>query len=206
MGGIMEYNGSAVVAMTGKNCVAIATDKRLGIRQFQTVACNFPKSFQLTDRCFVGLSGLATDILTVQQLLKFKLKLYQLRENRTMEPATIMNLISTTMYEKRFGPWFTEPVVAGLDRDGTPRICSYDFIGAQSLAHDFTCSGTTSDQLMGVCESFWKPDMEKDELFETISQCLLAAADRDCLAGWGAEVHIITPEGVETKQLQGRMD
>ena len=33
-----------------------------------------------------------------------------------MEPETIQNLISTTMYEKRFGPYFTEPVVAGLNR------------------------------------------------------------------------------------------
>ena len=33
-----------------------------------------------------------------------------------MEPETIQNLISTTMYEKRFGPYFTEPVVAGLSR------------------------------------------------------------------------------------------
>ena len=37
----MEYNGSAIVAMTGKNCVAIATDRRYGIRQLQTVACIF---------------------------------------------------------------------------------------------------------------------------------------------------------------------
>jgi len=204
--GIMEYNGSAIVAMTGKNCVAIATDKRYGIRQFQTVGCNFNKSVQLTDKCFVGLSGLASDIQTVGQLMKFKLKLYQLREGRVMEPETIQNLISTTMYEKRFGPYFTEPVVAGLNRNNEPVICSYDFIGATSLAHDFTCSGTTSDQLMGVCESFWKPDMGPDELFETISQCLLSAVDRDCLAGWGAVVHVITPEGVTTKHLKGRMD
>lgn len=55
--GIMEYNGSAVVAMTGKNCVAVATDKRLGVRQLTTVSCNFPKAFELTDKCYVGLSG-----------------------------------------------------------------------------------------------------------------------------------------------------
>jgi len=202
----MEYNGSAILAMTGKNCVAIATDKRFAIRQFQTVGCNFNKSVQLTDKCFVGLSGLASDIQTVGQLLKFKLKLYQLREGRVMEPETIQNLISTTMYEKRFGPYFTEPVVAGLSKDGKPCICSYDYIGATSLSHDFTCSGTASDQIMGVAESFWKPDMEPDELFETISQCILSAVDRDCLAGWGAVVHVITQEGVTTKHLKGRMD
>ena len=67
-------------------------------------------------------------------------------------------------------------------------ICSYDFIGATSLAHDFTCSGTASDQLMGVCESFWKPGMGPDELFETISQCLLGAVDRDCLVSCCLEV------------------
>lgn len=202
----MEYNGSAIVAMTGKNCVAIATDKRYGVRQLCTVGCNFEKAFRLTDKTYVGLSGLASDIQTMSQLLKFKMKLYQLRENRVMEPETIMNLISTTMYEKRFGPYFTEPVVAGLDKDNKPHICSYDFIGATSLSHDFCASGTTSDQLMGVCESFWKPDMEKDELFETISQCLLSAVDRDCLAGWGGVVHVITPDGVETKTLKGRQD
>ena len=75
-----------------------------------------------------------------------------------------------------------------------------------SVSEDFAVGGTTSDQLMGVAESFWKPNMEKDELFETISQCLLSAVDRDCLAGWGGIVHVITPEGVETKHLKGRMD
>jgi len=33
-------------------------------------------------------------------------------------------------------------------------------------------------QLMGMCESMWKPDLEPEQLFETISQCLLAGADR----------------------------
>lgn len=206
MSGIMQYNGSAVVAMTGKNCVAIATDKRLGVRQLTTVSCDFPKAFELTDKCYMGLSGFATDVQTVSQLMKFKLKLYQLREDREMQTSTIMNLVSTSMYERRFGPWMVEPVIAGLDENGEPKICSYDFIGAQSVSHDFTCAGTTSDQLMGVCESFWKPDMNPEDLFETISQCLLNAVDRDCLAGWGGVVHVITPDGVTTRQLKGRMD
>jgi 20S proteasome subunit beta 3 len=48
--------------------------------------------------------------------------------------------------------------------------------------------------------------LKPDELFETMAQCLLAACDRDCLAGWGGVVHIITPEGITTKYLKGRMD
>lgn len=37
---IMSYNGGAIVAMKGKNCVAIAADKRFGI-QAQTLALDF---------------------------------------------------------------------------------------------------------------------------------------------------------------------
>jgi 20S proteasome alpha/beta subunit len=32
---------------------------------------------------------------------------------------------------------------------------------------------------------------EPEELFEVLSQCLLAAMDRDALSGWGAIVHIM---------------
>eukprot|EP00913_Durusdinium_trenchii_P025787 g24201.t1 len=180
MSGLMEYNGSAIVAMTGENCVGIAADTRHGIRQLQTVSCNRQKTFQVTDQCFVGLAGLATDVQTLSQLLNFRMKLFTLREERKMQPRMIGNMISSMLYEKRFGPWFTEP--------------------------DFVVSGTTSEQLFGVCESFWRPGMNKDELFETLSQCLLSGVDRDCLAGWGGVVHVITPDEIITKKLKGRMD
>lgn len=38
----MQYNGGSVVAMAGKNCVAIASDLRLG-NQALTIATNFEK-------------------------------------------------------------------------------------------------------------------------------------------------------------------
>ena len=52
----------------------------------------------------------------------------------------------------------------------------------------------------------YRPNLDPEELFETISQCLLSAVDRDCLSGWGAEVIIITKDGVRTKTLKGRQD
>mmetsp|Transcript_51155 Transcript_51155/g.121573 ORF Transcript_51155/g.121573 Transcript_51155/m.121573 type:complete len:207 (+) Transcript_51155:111-731(+) len=206
MSGIMEYNGAAIVAMTGENCVAIAADTRMGVRQLLTMGCNRKKIFEVTDKCYVGLSGLGTDVQTVAQLLDFRSKLYALREEREMEPLTVMNFMASMLYEKRFGPYFVEPVIAGVGKDGKPYIGCCDSIGCLSTAPDFVVSGTTSEQLLGVCESFWKPGMNKDELFETVAQCLLSAVDRDCLAGWGGVVHIITPEEVITKTLKGRMD
>ena len=58
---IMSYNGGVAVAMKGKECVAIACDKRYGV-QNRTIATNFTKIFQYGDHCLVAFCGLATDV------------------------------------------------------------------------------------------------------------------------------------------------
>ncbi|KAL6273849.1 hypothetical protein ACE6H2_024541 [Prunus campanulata] len=57
---IFEYNGSALIAMVGKNCFAIASDRKLVV-QLQTIATDFQRIHRVHDRLFIGLSGLATD-------------------------------------------------------------------------------------------------------------------------------------------------
>ncbi|KAF2587836.1 hypothetical protein F2Q70_00040326 [Brassica cretica] len=127
---IFEYNGSAVVAMVGKNCFAIASDRRLGV-QLQTIATDFQRISKIHDRVFIGLSGLATDVQTLYQRLVFRHKLYQLREERDMKPETFASLVSAILYEKRFGPYLCQPVIAGLGEDDKPFICTMDSIGAK---------------------------------------------------------------------------
>jgi len=187
------------------------------------------------------MSGLITDMQTLHNKLNFRVKLYELREERKIKPETFANLVSSVLYSARyagallaekknyfkpanflllflsFGPWFIEPVVCGLqDKDGkkdgnfsflalfwptlkttplfscpVPFICAMDLIGAPVYTNDFLVAGTSGPELYGVCEAMYRPNLEPDDLFETISQCLLAAVDRDCLAGWGAIVHIM---------------
>ncbi|CAG8446221.1 9589_t:CDS:2, partial [Dentiscutata heterogama] len=185
----MSYNGSAVVAMVGKNCVAIAADRRLGV-QLMTVSTDFRKIFPATGKCYIGLAGLATDVQTLSEKFRFKINMYKLREEREIEPRTLSNMVASTLYERRFSPYFVEPVIAGLDKNNQPFICTMDLIGCNDISQDFVVAGTASDSLFGMCESLWEPDLEPEDLFETISQALLNAVDRDCLSGWGAVVHV----------------
>jgi 20S proteasome subunit beta 3 len=202
---ILAYNGAAMIAMAGKDCVGIAVDRRLGV-QLQTISCDFQKVFQLTDKLFVGLAGLATDVQTLHQELQFRLQLYRLKEEREMTPKVFSHLLSTLLYEKRFGPYFIEPIVAGLDANNKPFLSGMDLIGATVRDDAFVVSGTCTGNLHGMCESLYKPDMDADTLFETLAQSLLSSVDRDAISGWGGIVHIITPEGITTKELKGRMD
>ena len=194
-----------MIAMAGKDCVGIAADRRLGL-QAQTVSTDFQKVFSLSDKLYVGLAGLATDVQTLHQLLQYRLGLYELQEERTMTPQVLSHLLSNLLYEKRFGPYFVEPIVAGLDENNKPFLSGSDLIGATVKADDFVVSGTCTGNLYGMCETLYQPNLEPDQLFETLAQALLASVDRDALSGWGGVVHIITADGVTTKELKGRQD
>lgn len=67
---------------------------------------------------------------------------------------------SVCSWPYRFGPYYTEPVIAGLDpKTFKPFICSLDLIGCPMVTDDFVVSGTCAEQMYGMCESLWEPNM-----------------------------------------------
>ena len=100
-------------------------------------------------------------------------------------------------------------MVAGLEEKAPgefePVIATYDSIGTLEKSY-FACGGTGAEFLYGVAEAFYKEDMNETELFECVSQCLLAAMDRDSLSGWGATVYILTPTEIIVKNIKTRQD
>jgi len=155
--------------------------------------------------------------------------MYTIKEEREIEPETFAHLVSSTLYEHRFGPYFIEPVMAGLSKTPSggikPFIAATDLIGCLNFAKDFVVAGTASTKLYGVAEGLWEPGLEPEDLFETISQTLMNAVDRDAFSGWGCIVHVMfvflklillipcltfishrTKDKVITRTLKARMD
>lgn len=218
MGDPTTYNGGSVVAMCGKNCVAIASDLRFGV-QAMTIGMDFSKIFPLDEdggpKLCVALSGLAADIQTLSVTIKSLAKSALIESQGSfpvskLRPSILASRISSMLYGPRFSPWFVEPLIAGIDdtcdEKNSPFICSMDLLGSIVFAKDFVTSGTASSSLSGICESLWAPDMNSEQLFEAVSQALLSASNRDALTGWGVVVHLITPEGRTVRHIQSRMD
>merc|ERR1712088_635807 len=111
--------------------------------------------------------------------------MYELREGRKMRPKTFAAMLSNLLYERRFGPFFVEPIVAGIDpATKEPYICNMDLIGNKTDPED----------------------MVAEQIFESTSQALTNAFDRDSGAGWGAVVHVIEADKITTRKLKTRMD
>lgn len=109
----MTYNGGSVVAMKGKDCVAIACDRRFGV-QAMTMTTDFEKVFSINDRLYIGLTGLATDVISLSEIFRFKTNIYKLNEERTIRPQAFAHLVSSTLYEKRFVLFYMLVVIVVL--------------------------------------------------------------------------------------------
>jgi 20S proteasome subunit beta 3 len=193
--------------MIGDKCCAIGSDQRFGV-QYLTVASNMQKIFKIQDNILMGLSGLATDIQTFSLEIRRKVETYRIKENINLTPKLFINLVASTLYEHRWGPFFVNPIVVGLDEKDNfkPYVATYDSIGYITQSGDFEVAGTSSTMLYGACEAFYKKNLNSVELFETCSQCLLAGIERDCMSGWGAVVYVLTPGKIEAKRLKCRQD
>ena len=59
--------------------------------------------------------------------------MYTIKEQREIAPETFAHLVSSTLYERRWGPYFVEPCIAGITTTPTgkkePFIAATDLIG-----------------------------------------------------------------------------
>lgn len=161
----------------------------------------------MDDRLHIGLVRLATNVQTVTQYLKFQLNLYELNEGRQIKSCTLMSMVADLLHEKWFGPYYMEPVIAGLDpKIFKPFISSLDLIGCPVVTDDFVVSGTCYKEMCGMCKSLWKSNMDPEHLFETISQAMLNAVDQDAVSGMGIIVLIIAKNKIPTRTRKAQMD
>ncbi len=206
-GGLDTYNGSCIVGMLGNKCAAIGADCRFGT-QFQTMSTNSQKVYKIQDNILMGLSGLHTDCQAFSLIMRRKVELYRIREETDLTPKLFASLVSTTLYEKRFSPYFVSPVVVGLDvtDDYKPFVCGFDSIGCPSSSGQFEISGTCTDQLLGTCEAFYKDNMSEEELFQAVGQSVVCSTERDILSGYGANIYVLTPGKITVSSLKTRQD
>ena len=99
------------------------------------------------------------------ETLEYRKNIYKLKEERDLTPKTTAHLLESMLYARRFAPWFVEPVVAGLQgEDNKPFVYASDLLGAGLVTDDFVVSGTCTENMYGMCESLYKPDMVRPRL------------------------------------------
>eukprot|EP01055_Gregarina_sp_Pseudo9_P002648 Gregarina_sp_Pseudo_9__2647@NODE_2900_length_831_cov_101_064394_g2650_i0_p1_GENE_NODE_2900_length_831_cov_101_064394_g2650_i0NODE_2900_length_831_cov_101_064394_g2650_i0_p1_ORF_typecomplete_len205_score30_66Proteasome/PF00227_26/9_9e32_NODE_2900_length_831_cov_101_064394_g2650_i060674 len=202
---IMSLHGGSWLVMVGKDSIAIVVDKRLS-NQLQLVSEDFERAFPLSDKCYFAACGFASDVQTAYRTLRFHMKLFKLREDRDMPVTSAGTFVGNILYQRRFSPWFITPLVAGLTPEGEPEVWTFDFIGTITKTTDFMVAGTGQEELFGMCEKKFVPNLDSESLRKLATDCFVSALNRDCFSGNGAVCHLITPQGNQRHDIEMRVD
>jgi len=227
-------NGGSIMAMCGRNCLAIAVDKRFG---------SGPQMVTLTPRTvliphselIVAFAGLEGDVQSLSKELSIYVSSkmnghlgfgfgedFDCFDSKLISPKAMSSLLSHSLYKRRGSPYYVEPIVAGLQKVKTrnngdlakedkfryiPYLCSQDLIGAKSESSSFACAGAASKSLYGTAEAMWRSGLTPQELLQVCGRAFLSGLERDCMSGYGAVIYlIIGDEGIFEYDIACRND
>eukprot|EP00913_Durusdinium_trenchii_P034185 g31993.t1 len=107
-------NGGTCMGVAGEDFVVVAADTRLS-QGYSIHTRNCSKVTQLTDKCVIASCGMKSDAITLHKHLKARMARLLLRQPSV---TAIAQMLSTTLYYKRFFPYYTFNVLCGVDDEG----------------------------------------------------------------------------------------
>ncbi|CAB4058313.1 PSMB1 [Lepeophtheirus salmonis] len=123
-----QDNGGTTIGIAGKDFVVIASDTRL-CNSYDILSRDVPKVFDLGGNSVLGASGCWCDVLTFIRVAESRIKNYNYTHGKEMSTSALAQMLSITLYRKRFFPYYIHNVLAGLDDEGRGAIFTYDPVG-----------------------------------------------------------------------------
>ncbi|MHA2362755.1 MAG: proteasome subunit beta [Candidatus Hodarchaeales archaeon] len=193
--------GTTCLALRFDSGVVIAADKRASAGYRVGIA---EKIHMITkDTTGMAISGLVADAMSLVDLMRSELKLYEFENGYPPTTNVAANLLGVILHSgfRRYMPYWTQLAVAGFDKNsGKGEIFFIDPAGAVST-DNYGVIGSGSLFALTKLEDAWKEGLNKEEAKALAIRAIKLAASRDLYTGDGVNVFIITKEGVEKDSI-----
>ena len=114
---LYNNNGGSCVAIAGADYCVITSGTRMST-DYNILTCDYSKICKLADKCVMASSGFQADVRALQKHLAARHLIYQHQHNKQMSCPAMAQLLSNTLYYKRFFPYYSFNVLGGLDNEG----------------------------------------------------------------------------------------
>jgi 20S proteasome subunit beta 6 len=219
-----EINGGTVIGVSGKDFAILACDSRLS-RGYSILSRDVPKYTRLTDKCVIATAGMSADKDALHKMLQARMTMYEHQHRKQMSTTAIAQMLSNTLYYRRFFPYYTFNLLAGLDDEGRGCIFSYDAIGSYERVF-YSANGSGQSLTMPVLDNQVglhnqtnreapkqvpgivpiREDLELDEALELVKDAFTSAGERDIYTGDHVDVSIITADGSKVQRFELKRD
>eukprot|EP00657_Telonema_sp_P-1_P002321 TRINITY_DN1541_c0_g1_i1.p1 TRINITY_DN1541_c0_g1~~TRINITY_DN1541_c0_g1_i1.p1 ORF type:complete len:280 (-),score=43.23 TRINITY_DN1541_c0_g1_i1:111-950(-) len=219
-----EVNGGTVIGVSGKDFAVLACDSRLS-RGYSILSRDVPKYTRLTDKCVIATAGMAADKDALHKLLLARMTMYEHQHNKQMSTTAIAQMLSNTLYYRRFFPYYTFNLLGGLDENGQGCIFSYDAIGSYERVF-YSSNGSGQSLTMPVLDNQVglhnqtnrvaprqvpgivpiREDLQLEEAIELVKDAFTSAGERDIYTGDHVDLCILTATGTDMQRFELKAD
>ena len=206
-------NGGTCIGVAGKDFAIIAADTRMS-QGYSIMTRNKSKVIKLTDKCVLASSGMQSDIQQLQKVLNLRLAQYQFEHRKQMPTTSIAQLLGITLYHRRFFPYYSFNVLAGVDDDGEGVVYSYDAVGSFERAK-YSASGSGQqlmiplmDNQVGKKNQVFPSEKEftPEEAIDLLKDAFTSAGERDIYTGDFVDICRIDSNGVHMSKFELKED
>ncbi|XP_063690384.1 proteasome subunit beta type-1-B-like [Bolinopsis microptera] len=206
-------NGGTVVAVAGEDFSVVGCDTRLS-EGYSILSRDVSKVKKMTKSGLLGCVGFHGDVLTLTKSLDARLKQYKHTHGKDMSCEAMAQMLSSTLYYRRFFPYWVYNMVAGIDNNGKGCVFSYDPVGSYER-ETYRASGSASaiiqplldNQLGYKNQSNVDPTpLSRDRARTMVRDIFAAASERDIYTGDEVEISVVDANGIETQRFPLRSD
>jgi 20S proteasome subunit beta 6 len=207
-----DFNGGTVAAVAGPDYVVVAADTRLS-SGYDIKSRNVTKLHTLTSYTVLASAGCKTDVDQLRSVLDIRGKMYQYNHRKPMSTPSFAQMLSVTLYGKRFFPYYAFNVLAGIDAQGVGAVFSYDAIGSFERTQ-YSAAGSGQAYVIPFLDNVIgnhnrleeKPTLLAQEVVELLKDAFLSAGERDIYTGDQVEIKVVTKDGIQTQTFALKAD
>jgi 20S proteasome subunit beta 6 len=215
-----DNNGGTVVAVAVGDRVVVAGDTRIST-SYSIVSRKTSKLCVLTPKVVLATSGMLVDAQVLQKTLQAHVANYLHKQGQLPSLEACARLLSNILYSRRFFPYYTFNLLAGIDSTGKGAVYGYDAIGSfDRLAYG--AQGTGIELLVPVLDNQLKGSNQTNpqslttsatgeaeysgDPLELVKNIVTSCAERDIYTGDTLELLDLTSAGITRHEVPLRSD
>jgi 20S proteasome alpha/beta subunit len=184
----------SVFGLTGDGFAIIVSDMN-SARSILSFSHTEDKIMELDSHKLLVGAGSAADSVNFTEYIQKNLKLYELNNDMALDTHATANFVRKELATAlRKGPFQTNLLLAGFDKDTGPNLFWMDYMGSMTKV-GFGAHGYCANFILSVFDRDYKENMDMDGCMDIVKKCVNELRERFLIAMPNFSVKVVDANG-----------